>query len=116
MALRLNALLCRQTPAVFLEETFPVSLDSLQPVHLLNVAFTTFRAFDNRFISSTTINYPCELSKAIFLGFSMLSEKHVHFDVAHPMHGVVRRHILWSKMWGHRAPPEGTAILHTVIL
>ena len=34
-ALRLNALpvLCRRTPAVFLKETFPVSLGSLQPVH-----------------------------------------------------------------------------------
>ena len=49
-----------------------------QPEHFLNMNFLIFRAFINRLIS-----YPCELSKAIFLGFSMFSEKHVTFDFAH---------------------------------
>ena len=81
LALRLNALLCRQTPAVFLKDTFRISLGSLQPVHFLNVTFLIFRAFISRFISTRHFFYPCVRSKAIFVGFSMLSEKHVYFDV-----------------------------------
>ena len=52
----------------------------------------------------------------------MLSETHVHFDVANT-DVVVPRHIpgaqeysLLSLKSAYRAPPEGTVILHTVIL
>ena len=34
----------------FLKETFPIFLDSLHPMRLLNVTILSFKAFINRFI------------------------------------------------------------------
>ena len=56
------------------------------------------------FLEGRFIIPPCELSKAISLGFSMLSEKHVYFDVTNTHTRCVllyvRGRILWTEMWG----------------
>ena len=45
LALRPNALLCKETPAVYLKETFSVPLGSLQRVHFFKRGISYFTAF-----------------------------------------------------------------------
>ena len=79
-ALRHNALLYRQTPAVFLKETFPISLGSLQPVPFLNVTRLIFRAFINRFISSEGQFIIPVSSQTPFSSVFLCSARNVYFD------------------------------------
>ena len=80
LALRHNALLYRQTPAVFLKETFPISLGSLQPVPFLNVTRLIFRAFINRFISSKGQFIIPVSSQTPFSSVFLCSARNVYFD------------------------------------
>ena len=79
--LSLNPSFSRQPPELSFKETFPIALGALQPLHFLKGKLNILRLLSTASFLQGHINVPLGSQKGTFVGFSLVSEKHINFGM-----------------------------------